>query len=239
MRYRSVSLAAITAAACLPTLLAPAAQAVTITAGTYHLANHPDGSERPPLYGARFDEIVNVTGGHDVFTADFDHAMSNMQLTINPALNQIHIFGQAWGGRDTGTAYANDAYLGVYQFDFLYNINVGPAGSDDDLDVSPGGHVNFGTITLPGGTVVNVTDEAMGGYSFRLGDEDNEGGHRNYSGISGWGWMSYVGANQAGAPTYTHVESTDWLFKATKVIPAPGSIALMGVGGLVALRRKR
>jgi uncharacterized protein (TIGR03382 family) len=36
-----------------------------------------------------------------------------------------------------------------------------------------------------------------------------------------------------------HVDSTDWLFTASYQIPTPGSVALVALGGLVAVRRRR
>lgn len=216
-------------------LSAGAASGATLPSGLYRLNNHPDGNQRPPLYGARFDELYNATSGHDVFTLDFDDIDSAMFLTINAAQDQIRIFGQAKGGRDTGTAHANDAYLGVYFVDFTYNMGVGPAGSDDDLRVGTPDTRNFGSIITPLGDTIGLTDKAMSTYSFRLGDEDNDAGHRGHNGISGWGWMNYVRAGGVQA----HVNSTDWLFTATYEIPAPGSVALLGLGGLLLGRRRQ
>jgi hypothetical protein len=60
-------------------------------------------------------------------------------------------------------------------------------------------------------------------------------GHRGFNGISGWGWLSYVADDGTVLP---HVYAADWLFTA-ELIPAPGAIALMGMGGLLAARRRR
>lgn len=212
------------------------AAAANLLPGLYRLHNHPDGNQRPPLYGARFDELYNATSGHDVFTLDFDAVQSAVYMTINAARTEIRIFGQSWGGRDTGTAYANDLYRGVYSFDFTYNIGVMLVPGDDDLVVGAPSGSNFGFITGPGSLgTTQLTDAAMDGKTFRLGDENNDLGHRGFSGISGWGWMNYIRDGRM-AP---HVESTDWLFTATYEIPAPGALALVGLGGLVGLRRRR
>lgn len=233
MLLRSLAPAALAAGVVL-CAAAGSASGATILPGLYRLHNHPDGNERPPLYGARFDELFDVTTGHDVFTMDFDNIQSAVYMTINPALNQIHIFGQSYGGRDTGSALANDSHRGLYQIDFTYNLGVGPAMGDDDLVVVTPDHRNFGTLTTPGGTVVSLTDQGMDGKTFRFGDEDNDLGHRGFNGLSGWGWMSYV------SPTaIRHVDSTDWLFTATYEIPAPGAAALAGIGGLLMARRRR
>lgn len=216
-------------------LSAAGAWGATTLPGLYRLHNHPDGNQRPPLYGARFDELYNATSNHDVFTLDFDAMQSAAFMTVNTAGNEVHIFGQAWGGRDTGTAYANDQYLGVYTFDFTYNMGVGPAGGDDDLWVPLPDMRNFGSITTPLGHTIGLVDKGMDGYSFRLGDENNDAGHRGFAGISGWGWMNYIRDGRV----QDHVESTDWLFTASYQIPTPGSVALIAIGGLVGLRRRK
>lgn len=211
------------------------ASAAAIVPGLYRLHNHPDGNQRPPLYGARFDELYNATSNHDVFTLDFDALQSAAYMTVNAGLNQVRIFGQAFGGRDTGTSYANDAYRGVYTFDFTYSLGVGLAAGDDDLLVGLPDMRNSGFITTPLGDTIHLIDKAMDTYSFRLGDENNDAGHRGFSGISGWGWMNYVRDGRV----VPHVDSTDWLFTATYEVPAPGAAALVGLGGLVLARRRR
>jgi len=213
------------------------ASGAAIQSGLYRLNNHPDGSARPPLYGARLDELYNATSGHDVFTLDFDDVNSAVFMTINAAQTEIHIFGQAVGGRDNGSTHANDQYLGLYTVDFRYTLGVGPAGGDDDLQVSVPDMRNTGTIVTPLNDTIHLTDKATSnGFSFRLGDENNDAGHRGFAGLSGWGWMNYV--NDAGA-VQPHVESTDWLFTARYQIPAPGAMALVGMGGMVLGRRRR
>jgi len=233
MRLMCSAQAALAAAAILGTT--GTASAAAILPGIYRLHNHPDGNSNPPPYGARFDELFNATTGHDVFTLDFDHIQSQVIMTINANLTQIHIQGQAFGGRDVGSVYANDAFEGVYQLDFTYSIGVSGVPGDDDLWVNGPDNVNFGTITGPGGQVVALSDKSDGNYAFRLGDEDNDAGHRGFNGISGWGWMQYV--QPTGSPV--HVASTDWLFTATYQIPAPGAGGLALTAGFVLARRRR
>ncbi|MFT3686270.1 MAG: MYXO-CTERM sorting domain-containing protein [Phycisphaerales bacterium] len=215
--------------------------ATPITLGTYQLHNHPDGGERPPLYGLRLDEMINVSGGDDIFTFNFDHAGSNMRMDVT--INTIHIYGTAWGGRDTGNNadYANDGYRGFYTIDFTYSYGVAAVPGDDDIYVNPGTHYNYGSITTPattpngGSRVINLRDGHYGNGQpdFRLGDEDNDQGHRGFHGISGWGWMFFNNGNG-----WTNTTYDDWLFTAT-LMPTPGTAALAGLGGLAAMRRRR
>ncbi len=212
--------------------LAASAQGSILNSGVYLLGNHPDGSAQPPQYGLRLDELVNVTSGHDIFSFDFNDSRSQVNLVVSA--NSLRIIGHSYGGRDTGSGYANDAYRGVYSFDFIYNLGVQPVGGDDDIWVNTTNHVNFGSITLPNGNVQNLVDErGSNGFSLRLGNENNDLGHRGFAGVSGWGWITYV--NNAGQ-VQPHVESSDWLFT---VVPTPGSAMLLGMGVIAAGRRRR
>ncbi|MFA6044138.1 MAG: PEP-CTERM sorting domain-containing protein [Phycisphaerales bacterium] len=232
MRY--VSFGAVAALA-----MAAAAQGSILSPGVYLLGNHPDGTEVPPPYGLRLDELVDVTSGHDVFSFDFDHAGSLVQLVVTPTT--LRIVGNVYGGRDVGSAYANDQYKGFYGIDFLYNIGVAQVPGDDDIYVHTANHSNFGSITLPAGAsagngtnIVNLVDERGNpdnGTSLRIGNEDNDLGHRGFAGVSGWGWISYVNGNND-----IHVTSSDWLFR---VVPTPGSAMLLGAGVLAIGRRRR
>lgn len=228
-KLSSTALAVAVAAVC-----SASASAAVIQNGLYRLSNHPDGAADPPPYGARFDELYDVTSGHDIFTLDFNDINSLAQMTVDTNAGTIRIFGQSFGGRDIGATYANDVYRGIYTFDFLYNIGVGQVPGDDDLRVVTPDHRNFGTILTPLGDTINLTDEADSGFTFRLGDEDNDAGHRGFNGISGWGWMSYVRTSGI-----QHIANTDWIFTATFIIPSPGAAALLGLAGLTALRRRR
>lgn len=207
------------------------ASAAIISPGLYELSNHPDGSARPPYYGLRLDELYNATSGHDIFTFDFEAPGAAAFMTVTATT--IRIYGQAVGGRDIGTTHANDAYLGTYTFDFTYNLGVEPTPGDDDVWVNAANRANSGFITTPLGDVINLVDERSGGYSFRLGDEDNDLGHRGFAGISGWGWLTYVTPSG-----FNHVNDSDWLFTAT-LVPTPGTIALGALAALAGVRRRR
>lgn len=204
------------------------AQAAIITPGMYTLGNHPDGAAQNPRYGMRLDELFNATGNHDIFTFDFEAPGSQMELWYTGST--IRIWGQAWGGRDIGSNYAVEPTTGFYTIDFTYNVSVSQVPGDDDLWVTAPSNSNFGFIQGPVGGPITLSDERLGfGYTFRLGNEDNDAGHRGFNGISGWGWMNHPAGAQ-------HIASSDWLFT---IVPAPGSAALLGMGLLAVARRRR
>jgi len=230
MRFVSKSAAAFAAAAAVFCSL----QAADASVATYRLHNHPDGDASPPQYGLRLDELYNVTSGHDVFTFDFNNAASSVFLMYDDVAQTILIEGVAFGGRDTGSGYANDAYRGVYSVSFLYTIGVGTIPGDDDLGVNGANHANTGLITTPGGDLIPLFDERGGNaFSFRLGDESNDQGHRGFDGTSGWGWINHHTEGN-------HISDGDWLFTAELVsVPTPGAGALLAMSGILAARRRR
>ena len=211
---------------------------------TYGLNNHPDGSARPPSYGLRLDELFNETGGNDIFTFDFDAVGSAMFMSISAGGDEIRIFGTVYGGRDTGSSYANDQYLGLYEVDFTYSTGVGLVPGDDDLQVlATMGSTNGGFIAplavMDGGPSIGGGPIALGetangsGMTFRFGDENNDNGHRGFNGFSGWGWISVDGDPHAG-------QANDWLFTADpEPIPEPATAGLIALGALSLLRRRR
>ncbi len=209
------------------------ASAAVIAPGSYRLSNHPDGNQAPPYYGLRLDELFNLTSNHDVFTFDFNRAGTAMYLDYNGS--SIHIYGRAFGGRDTGSGYSS-TNSGFWDIDFTY-ATVVPVPGDDDLWVTPPQTPNTGSIRYNTSTSVNpvqnATFAAAGAiplydypgsfpYTFRLGDENNDLGHRGFSGISGWGWLNHRVSN-------THVSASDWLFTMNPV-PLPGGVLLAALG---------
>ncbi len=187
--------------------------------GTYRLGNHPDGNAASPFYGLRLDGLL-TGNANDIFTFDFEHADSDVQMTVDGST--IHISGTAFGGLDTGNGY-DPAESGLWQLDFTYN-NVDLLAGDDDLHVDDA-HAgsNTGTIAQLYGAKQSFDLEDYAGshsYSFQLGDEANDAGHRGFNGVSGWGWLNHSGA--AG-----HLSASDWLFTATRlpVHPCPVEIA--------------
>ncbi len=198
--------------------------------GSYVLADHFDGSLAPPTYGLRLDELMDVTAGHDEFTFSFDHAESNMRLDVTEVGTdefEIHIYGTAFGGLVANHAY--DAFVtGVADIDFVYMIaNTVPG--DDDLIVTTPNFTNTGVITFLN-TTIDLFDRANAeGFTFRLGNEDDDMGHRGFDGLSGWGWLDHGTAGN-------HVDNSDWLFT---VIPTPGSGVLLSMALAIAVHGKR
>lgn len=235
MRTSCVRLGAVLLLGCAGAVRAGLPEDGIIQPGLYQLHNHPAGTARQPLYGLRLDELYNVTGGHDIWTFDFDATGSEMFLdySINGA-NQavIRIYGTTFGGLDVGSAY-HATHQGFFEVDFTYTGMTLVNGDDDIHYVGPNDS-NTGSITPvdgngdPTGPSKPLFDYSMG-HSLRIGDESNDNGHRGFDGISGWGWMHY----QAGGG---YIASTDWLFTIDpKPVPAPGAAAL-GLIGFVAAR---
>ncbi len=181
--------------------------------GTYRLHNHPAGNAAPPFYGLRLDGLVGGDAD-DTFTFDFDHPQSDMTMVVDGST--IQIAGVAFGGLDIGNAY-DPALSGVWQVEFTYENVMNASGDDDLLVDAPHAGTNTGTITqlFGAGETFDLTDVAdSSGMSFRLGNEDDDGGHRGFAGISGWGWTIHSGASH-------HIKASDWLFTAELTVP-PG-----------------
>lgn len=205
--------------------------AVVIDPGLYQLHNHPDGLAAPPDYGLRLDELFDVSASLDVFTFEFDAPGASMWMDYNGT--SMHIYGTVYGGLNENGDYSHSPdYVGFWDVDFTYSIGLGLAPGDDDLAVlDPGG--NSGTLTRSSDNyVINLTDKSNGSYTFRLGDESDNMGHRGYAGISGWGWLMHE--NMGSNPT------ADFLFTAVQV-PEPHTYMTLGAFMAMALlyRRRR
>jgi hypothetical protein len=230
--FSKMTVAALCAAGLVGFTMTASTASATIAPGTYQLFNHPDGNQNPPPYGLRLDELYDATTSHDVFTFDFNHPSSYVTMTYTGST--ITITGNARGGRDAGTVHAADAYLGLYSFNFVYNIGVGLAPGDDDVLVNPAiAGSNTGWIMTPLGDTIALRDESNGDFTFRLGDEDNDLGHRGFAGISGWGWLTH------GPSTASHVHDSDWIFTVGPLVPSPSAAGGLVLGGVLAARRRR
>ncbi len=235
MKRFSVRIAAVLVCGLLGSAVAGLPEDGILQPGLYRIHNHPNGAVRPPLYGLRLDELFNLSTMHDVWTFDFDHAGSEMFIDYSldgMGVGAFHIYGTSYGGLDIGPIH-HPFFNSFFDIDFTYE-GVTLVPGDDDLWVTGPDFSNHGTIRpvndLQGVFQRNLYDFSGDfGYTFRLGDVNDDEGLRGYDGISGWGWMNY----RAGPPI---IHAVDWLFTVDpKPVPAPGAVAL-GVLGLFLVR---
>ncbi len=179
----------------------------------FQLTDHPNGSEVPPTYGLRIDELI----GSGAFTFSFEYidgsGSSNMMLHYDDVLGEIHIFGRAYGGKDIGGGW--DATLqGWIDVDFTYRDFITeaddcPGNPGNDLYVTAESPNNTGAITLDGwggDAVFNFDGKTNGsGCSFIF---DNDTDSKGNSTIAN-DLMLYSGSGWLKPPTDG---SRDWLF---------------------------
>lgn len=236
---------------------ASTASADPVVLQQFSLADHPDGSARPPVYGLRLDNIftagttsagdTGVAGGvGGITTFSFNHPGAGVILRVldttgNGVADAINISGTVFGGVDVGSSYGFGA--GLYALDFTFTNDVtkveGPQGgwtaSKDYLG-------NGSLVALAGnadvaeGTNFNLYQQTKDGaadFEF-LRDGHRLGSHPSFMDMFvGRGWLTYhSGGNKVNG-------TQDFLFVGT-IIPLPGSAGLAFAGlGLVALRRRR
>ncbi|MFK7759662.1 MAG: PEP-CTERM sorting domain-containing protein [Phycisphaerales bacterium] len=214
------------------TLLGLSAATLSASAGglviaQYELSDHPDANLNPPPYGMRLDNVI----GAGAATLSFDfHGDSLLTVTDNGGDLSINISGTMFGGVVDGMG----GYVSAtsYAVDFNYGALVNNFG---------GGWAVNGVDAANTGTVTNLdTNEVFTLNTTTIGDGTAfaflPDGHRldgDDSTFVGRGWMTEEtdGTDPLGG-------TRDWIFTATKV-PAPSSVALLGLGGLVATRRRR
>jgi hypothetical protein len=209
--------------------------ASAVTTGSYTLSNHPDANQTPPPYGLRLDGLL----GNSVYTFDFNNG--DMQMTYDGS--SIHIFGTAFGGADGGGAYTPGT-TAIWNIDFTFDTGVTQPGGEGGLndivvDDPTGHHTNFGTISSSFGSF-DLRSHGNGSETFTLGDEDGTTGHRNFAGISGWGWLDFStdgGITWDGGKAVG--DTADFIFTAAPV-PVPAAVWLFASGllGLVGFARK-
>ena len=200
------------------------ASAGGLVIGEYQLNDHPDGNQSPPPYGMRLDNVLGA--GVATLSLDF-HNDTVLTVTDDGGMLSINISGTLNGGLvDNMGGYLSQE---SYAVDFNYVANV--AASGGGWVVSGADNANFGTLTNLGDmSVTTIYTTGMPETFAFLPD-----GHRlgDNSTWVGRGWLTEeLNGDDTVAGT------RDWLFQATE-IPAPGSFALLGLGGLVAARRRR
>jgi MYXO-CTERM domain-containing protein len=220
--------------------------AAPIVEGIYKLSDHPGGSASPPTYGLRLDELYDEDPGaaSEDYTFSFDHPLASVTMSLSDtdnsgSIDRVLILGTMYGGRDVGGGWAPEgpgSNTGRYEIRFDYRVGVTEnIGGDDDLAVVAPTASNSGWIQPFGAPAerISLFDKSNGSLTFRLGDQDGDGGHRGHPGISGWGWLNH------GAPDVHHAFS-DWLFTAEFIdVPTPGAVALAAFAGATGLRRRR
>lgn len=177
--------------------------------------NHPNGNQNPPPYGLRLDNLIN-TGA---YTFSFDYVdgsgSAGVTLTWDDVTGEIHIYGRAYGGRDTGSGWVTTDQ-GWIDIDFWYHDLV---NKQDDCAGTPGDDAyvtgesanNAGTITLlgwGGNQVFSFSGRAGStGCAFILDNDTDPKGNTTIAGdpsqYSASGWLQ--------PPTSG---SRDWIFVA-------------------------
>lgn len=205
----------------------------------YQLFDHPDGDVNPPPYGLRFDGIFVPQGGPGgiaSFSMNF-HGDSTLSVFDDGGGNyRIQIAGTLHGGVDNGATWGYGE--GDYALFFEYAANVAPSGTgwivDPNSPLNNGTLTSLGNVDVPLGHVFTFEDKSdVSGESFLfLQDDHRLQGHPE----EGQGY--WVGRGWVDGAQYPHGGTRDFLFIAEK-IPAPGSLALLGLGGLAAIRRRR
>jgi hypothetical protein len=162
--------------------------------GTFRLLNHRSGAVAPPFYGLRADGLYNKRSGQLV-TFDFEHAQSDMRMKWRPADRTLRIYGQAYGGIDTGSSYSGAR---PYEVDFTYhNVQI----YDDRLAVGMSSEDRGYIKDLLSNQTVSLVSSAMPGNYFQVAPSHR--GETTY--FSGFGWLDHSGL--------AHIAATDWLFR--------------------------
>ena len=200
------------------------ASAGGLVIGEFALADHPDGSAAPPLYGLRLDNVI----GSGTSTLSMDH-FGDTVLTVydNGGDLSINITGTLWGGQISGHAYVSAE---AYVIDMNYTVNVNPNG---------GGWVVAGFDAANSGSITRVSDnmswdlftttDGTNAFVFRPDD------HRLPTDGNDWVGRGWLSTSDTGSDS--HGGNQDWLFTATE-IPAPGS-AMLAISGLALMARRR
>jgi len=206
---------------------AMSASAGSTVVGQYLLDDHHDGNQNPPPYGLRLDNLIE-TG---VFTMSLGFYSDTILTVYDDGGNlSINISGTLNGGLIDGVGgyISSDDYL----VDFTYAVNVSDVGNGWEVNGFDAG--NTGTVTNMSTNAVTTLYGMpnIDGLNFAFLADGHRIGNDNSTWV-GRGWLT--GESDGSNPL---AGDRDWLFTATE-IPAPGSMALLGLGGLVAGRRRR
>jgi len=221
-------------------VLAIVATAGTAFAGTttvlaeFEILDHPQGNVGPPTYALRLDNVFGFTFG-TFSTQTYNDTTMTVSQDDDTGNIFIDMSGTLHGGEVVGNAWATEFDLA---FDFRYEMGV--TTTSDGWSVDAFNIQNTGTITrmdtnesvtwytqpdLTGdnGPVGNVFTLAADGW--RIDNDDTT--------WVGRGWLT---TNDDGTAAFD--PGQDWFFTAN-VIPSPSAVTLLGLGGLLAARRRR
>lgn len=193
----------------------------------FDLTDHPGSLLSPPPYGVRLDNIIG--SGNWTFSMD---TFSDTTLTVfdNGGNLEIQIAGTVFGGEVQSNAYVGTPE--AYELEFNYVMNVSEAF---------GGYGVWGLDASNVGSITRVSDNASWALETELFGSSNNAflfapdGYRLDNDDSTWvgrGWLSDGSGPLDG--------DRDWSFIGIdREIPAPGALAMLGLGGLVGSRRRR
>lgn len=199
----------------------------------FAIHDHPNGGLFPPPYALRLDDIFGD------YQATYSAAtFSDATLTVlqdGSGAFMIDIAGTFHGGEDNGAAWLNPYDVSV---SMRYDANV--VATADGWQVNGFTTLNSGTftrldtndsVTLYGMESMNANDGPLGSTFVFAAD-----GWRIAGDDTTWVGRGWLTSNDDGSAVSARAQ--DWFFTAT-VIPSPSAMALLGMGGLVATRRRR
>lgn len=199
----------------------------------YEINDHPNGGLVPPTYALRLDNIFGFEKA--TFSADTFNDATLTVLQDDAGAFIIDIAGTFHGGEDIGGAWGTTFDIAA---NFRYAANV--------VATANGYQVN-GFTTLNNGVFTRLdTNESTTWYGMEdsAGDNGPIGGTFTFA-SDGWeipgddsSWVGRGWLTQNDDGSMTAAPAQDWIFTAN-LIPAPGSLALLGLGGLAAVRRRR
>ncbi|GMV94665.1 MAG: hypothetical protein AMXMBFR82_44430 [Candidatus Hydrogenedentota bacterium] len=228
--------------------IAPSAGATLIG---FELADHPDGNERPPLYGLRLDDGDSTNGPVNTFSFEDGSGNSTMSMTIDTVTGVMTISGTMRHSNSNtgGNDFSGEIWTLNASMQLLGTWN--PATLEDTLLNNPSA---IGTLVFDTGSVSLALDSGFSATEGYMGPT-NWTGKANGSGdefylqwnhrtnddvLTGNGWLMPVSGPMNGT-------SHDFLFTIVPgsgtpktVVPEPATLSLLGLGlASLAVRRVR
>jgi hypothetical protein len=199
----------------------------------YEINDHPNGGLVPPTYALRLDNIFGFEKA--TFSADTFNDATLTVLQDDAGGLLIDIAGTFHGGEDLGGTWGTTFDIAAT---FRYAANV--AATANGWQVT-------GFTTLNNGVLTRLdTNESTVWYGMEdsIGENGPIGGTFTFA-ADGWKipgddstWVGRGWLTQNDDGSMTAAPAQDWFFSAN-LVPAPGAMALLGLGGLAAARRRR